>query len=185
YADPDRDRTNRAGIAAIDAGLAGEDALADDVALQLEEHALDLLAGPFGAVTAGERSDCLRLDLRETRMPLLLLRDRIGLRKRRLRVQRDGAAQIGVVGLGLPAPARLARLGGQLADRADGNLHLLVSEHNRAEHDLLREPLGFGFDHQHRVYGTRHDQMQHRLGELARRRIQQILAVLPADARGA
>jgi len=69
-------------------------------------------------------------------------------------------AELRVLGCRLPAPARLTRLARKLADRADGDLHLLVPVHDRAQHDLFGEALGFGLDHEHCVLGTGHDEVQ-------------------------
>jgi hypothetical protein len=41
----------------------------------------------------------------------------------------------------LPVPRRLGGFGGQLGDRADRDLHLLVTEHHRAQHDVFGSSL--------------------------------------------
>src|ERR1700724_3466596 len=154
HADLDRDRAYRLGVAAVDARLAVEDALAHDIALELEEHALDGFRAPLGLLAAGEGREGLGLDLPEARVSLLLLGDGIGLGQRRLRMQGDRARQLRALRQRLPAPARLARLGGELPDGADGDLHLLVSEYDRTPHDLLGEAFGLRLAHQNRVLGT-------------------------------
>ena len=85
----------------------------------------------------------------------------------------------------LPVPSRLAGFVGELVDRADRRLHLLVAEHDRAEHDLLGQLLRLGLHHQHRVLGAGHDEVELRLLELRRGRVEDVLAVDVADARGA
>src|SRR5215472_10391677 len=55
YTDPDCYRAHGARVAPVDARLAVEDPLAHDVALELEEHALDAFLAVLGVVTAGER----------------------------------------------------------------------------------------------------------------------------------
>ena len=42
----------------------------------------------------------------------------------------------------------------------DHLLRRLVREHDRAEHDLFRQFLGFGFDHHHRVVRAGDDQFE-------------------------
>ncbi len=184
HADLDGDRADRSGIASVDPRLTVEDALTHDVAFQLEQGRIDLVVGPLRAVAAGESGHRLRLDLGEARVALLLLRDDIGLGKSGLSVQCNGTGEVGVVDRGLPGPARFARLGDELLDRADGGLHLLVPEHDGPEHHFLGQPARLGLDHQHRVLGAGHDQVQRRLRELLGSRIQEVLAILPAHARG-
>src|SRR6185437_8838044 len=137
HSDLDRDWTDRLGIAAIDARLAVENALANDVALELEESRVDIVGRELGGVPARQGRRGLRLDFRDARVTLLLLGDGVRLRERRLRMQSDGAGQVGVVYRRLPLPARLAGLRRQLLDGADGDLHLLVSEHDRSQHHFL------------------------------------------------
>ena len=100
-------------------------------------------------------------------------------------MQRHGARELGVVLRRGPIPARLAAFCGQLADGADRDLHLLVAEDHRAQHDLLGQALGLGLDHQHGVLGAGDYQVQLRGGEVFLGRIQQVLPVPVADARRA
>jgi hypothetical protein len=57
-----------------------------------------------------------------------------------------------------------------------------VRELHRAEHDLFRKLLGFGFDHHHRVAGGGDDQVEFAGLDLLDRRIEDIFAVDVADA---
>jgi hypothetical protein len=84
-----------------------------------------------------------------------------------------------------PRPLRLAGLGGELVDRLDGDLHLLVSEDDGPQHGVLIETFRLGFDHEHALGGARHHQIELRLGELRGGGVQNVLAVLVADARRA
>jgi hypothetical protein len=57
--------------------------------------------------------------------------------------------------------ARLLGSGfGELDDRIDDRLEALVAEHDGAEHDILGQFLGFGFDHQNGVGRACHDQVE-------------------------
>ena len=60
-----------------------------------------------------------------------------------------------------------------------------MGEHDGAKHHLFRKLLGFGFDHHHRVAGAGDDQVELAFGDFALVRVEMILAVLEADARGA
>ena len=97
----------------------------------------------------------------------------------------DGGDQRLVARRCLPVPRRLAGLGGQLGDRADRGLHLLMTEHHGAEHHVLGQQLGFGFHHQHRTGGTGDDQVEVGSLQLGLRGVQQVLAVGVTDAGGA
>ena len=118
-------------------------------------------------------------------MTLLLLRDGVGLSKSGLRVQGDRARQLRIFRRGLPVPARLAGLGDELADGAYGDLHLLVAEDHRAQHHVLRQALRLRLHHEDAVLRGGDDEVQLRLGELLGGGIEEVLAVLPADAGGA
>jgi hypothetical protein len=84
-----------------------------------------------------------------------------------------------------PVPLRLAAFAHQVVDRVDRDLHLLVAEHHGAQHHVFRQLVGFRFHHQHGALGTGNHQVQIRRGDLRAGRVQQVLAVLVADAGGA
>jgi hypothetical protein len=54
----------------------------------------------------------------------------------------------------------LAARSARLDDRFDHRLEALVTEHHGAEHDLFRELLGFGLNHQHGVGGAGDDEVE-------------------------
>ncbi len=60
----------------------------------------------------------------------------------------------------------------------------LVAEHDGAEHDLFRQLVGLGLDHQHALAGAGDDQVQLGVGHLVELRVEHVLAVDIADARG-
>ena len=84
----------------------------------------------------------------------------------------------------LPVPTRLAAFFDQLVDRLDSDLHLLVTEHDRAEHDLFRETIGFRLDHHHAVLRTGDHEVESRGLQFFGRRVQEVLAILITDANG-
>ena len=84
-----------------------------------------------------------------------------------------------------PDDRRTAGLFGQRTNRFDRNLHLLVAEHHGAEHDVFRQPVGLRLHHEHGLLRAGDDEVELRLFQLRARRIQQVLTVLVADARGA
>ena len=84
-----------------------------------------------------------------------------------------------------PVPGRLAGVAHQFVDRVDRDLALLVAEDDAAQHDLLAELLGLGLDHQHGGFGAGDDEVHLRIGKLRLARVQHVLAVDVADARGA
>ncbi len=114
------------------------------------------------------------------------------------------AVRLDVVGLGqlcdrllerdvfvrrFPVPARLAGLGGQLVDRRDRGLHLLMTEKYRTQHDVFGQAFRLGLDHQHGVLRACDHQVEIGIGlQLSRSRIKEVLAVLvarPAPRRSA
>ena len=58
-----------------------------------------------------------------------------------------------------------------------------VAEHHRPEHDFLGELLGFRFDHQHRVGGACHHEIEPALRHFVDLRIEHVFVVDEADAR--
>ena len=87
-----------------------------------------------------------------------------------------------VLGRRRPVPDRLARVSHEFMNRVDRDPALLVAEHNRAEHDFFRQLLRFGFDHQHRGFGARHDQIHQRLLARGLARVQHVFAIDVAHA---
>ena len=63
-------------------------------------------------------------------------------------------------------PRLLGGLLGELDDRCDHLLDRAVGEHDRAEHLLFGQLLGFGFDHHHRVAGAGDDEVELAFGDL-------------------
>ncbi len=74
---------------------------------------------------------------------------------------------------------------GELDDRIDNRLETAVTEHDRAEHDVFVEFLGFRFHHQDGVLRAGNNQVQNRLIHLVEMRVQNIFAVDVANARAA
>ncbi|MGY3485972.1 hypothetical protein ACVW1C_003855 [Bradyrhizobium sp. USDA 4011] len=64
-------------------------------------------------------------------------------------------------------------------------LEVAVAEHDRAEHHVFVELLGFRFDHQHGVGGAGDDEIELGLGHLVERRVEHVFVIGEADARGA
>ena len=123
--------------------------------------------------------------LRDRGLPFLLVAQLVG----RGQVVADDALQLFLDRLGidpgLQLPRVLGRRLGQLDDRGDDLAALVVREHHRAEHDLFRQLLGFGFDHHHRVVGGGDDEVEVALLDLVERRVEDVLAVDIADPRRA
>ncbi len=137
----------------------------------------------FAGSPAVERSDRGLLDLRQLRVAGHLLGEIVGLRDGSFRLAAKRLGELGILGSGGPGPARLAGLGDQFLDGADGGLHLLMAEHDRAEHHFLGQARGLRLHHQHRMLGAGDDQVQLRIGERLGGRVEDVGAVLVADAR--
>jgi hypothetical protein len=89
------------------------------------------------------------------------------------------------LGARLPVPLGLAGFAHQFVDGVDGDLALLVAEHHGAQHHLFGQLVGFGLDHQHGGFGAGDHQVQLAVGQLGLARVQHVLAVDVAHARGA
>ncbi len=85
----------------------------------------------------------------------------------------------------LPLPLGLAGVAHQLVDGGDGDVALLVAEDHGTEHHLLAELFGLALHHQHRAPRAGDDEIELALRELRRPRVEHVLAVDVADARGA
>ena len=147
-----------AGAAAIDALAGLKDAAADDTAFQLLEHGR--CERQCGLVLA-ERVHRAAADLVDQLAAAHLVRFPIGGGQ----VAAEPRFQL-VLDLFEPLRrwrhvARFARATlGQFDDRVDYRLHLLVAENHGAQHHLLAELPGLGFDHQHPVAGAGHHQIE-------------------------
>src|SRR6185436_11200606 len=155
HADPHGDRAHGARVAAVDARLAVEDLAAHDLRLEVEA---DVLHGLGSRTTFGAYANGLEYPLP----------DRVDrFRARLLLLDAERLAQV--------------RLG-ELVDRLDRGLHLLVAVGHAAEHDVLGELERLRLHHHHARLGAGDDQVQLRLLQLARRGVEDVLAVDVADA---
>ena len=118
-------------------------------------------------------------------LPRLLLAQLIGLAQQRFGQCADGRDHCLVLRGGRPVPQRLAGFLDQRVDLLDHRLLLLVAEDDRAQHDLLRQLVGFGFDHQHGRLGAGNHEVQLRRQQFGLGRVQHVLAVDVGHARRA
>src|SRR5260221_4965528 len=86
------------------------------------------------------------------------------------------------LGLRRQCPRLLGRHLGEIDDRLDHRLEALMAEHHGAQHDLLRELLGLGFDHQHSLAGSGDDKVDRPCRQILDLRVDYVLAVDIADA---
>ena len=127
----------------------------------------------------------LRGDFLQPLLARLLLAQRVGFAQRAFGGRGDLVDHRLVLGGRLPVPQRLAGFLDQIVDQADRSLLLLVAEHDGAEHHFFGQLVGFRFDHQHGGLGAGDDEVQLRRRELGLGRVEHVLAVDVADARGA
>ena len=71
---------------------------------------------------------------------------------------------------------------GQLDDRVDDGLERLVTGFHGAEHDFFRKLFGFGFNHHHTFSGAGDDEVELEVFHLLGGRVDDVLAILVADA---
>ncbi len=185
HAGANRDRPHGARVAPVDARLAGENLVADDLGFQLEDEILDLVGVAGRRVGRDAFGFDLGDDFLQALLPRLLLAQLIGFAQQRLGQRADGRHHRLVLGGGCPVPQRLAGLFDQRVDRLDHRLLLLVAEDHGAQHDFLRKLIGFGLDHQHGCFGAGDDEVQLRRRKFGLGRIQHVLAVDVGNARRA
>src|ERR1051326_1558059 len=188
HADADRNRPHGARVAAIDARLAVEDLPAHDLRLEVEEDVLQIVRVDLDTDLLGLLCELLGdflADFLQPRIARLLL------------LHTEGLAQVGFGELGharderivpgrrLPFPGRLAGHLGELVDRLDRRLHVLMAVHHPAQHHVLGKLERLGLHHHHALLRARDDQVELGLLELAHRRVDHVLAADIADARGA
>ena len=130
----------------------------------------------------------LRLDLcvdaLELLGSLLLITQTIGLLQGRLGDGLNFGDQGLVFRRRLPIPLGLSCLLNQPMNRINGMTHLLMAVDNAPKHDLLRELIGLGLDHQYRRLRTRNNQIHLRCLELGCRWVQHILPTDVSHPRG-
>ena len=176
------DWTHRTGVAAVNAWLAFKNLRTHNFGFHGEAkvfHGIGIRP-PLGA-DAKLFKNALPDFVNFGRSRLLLL-DAEGCAQIRFRKRCNFCGKGLVLGRRLPIPCRLASLVSQFVDDLDGDLHLLVTEHHRTEHDLFRQLLRLGLDHQHGMLCTSYDKIEFRFCQLRRCGVQNILVIDVADA---
>ena len=148
-----RDRTHRAGVAAIDARFARQDLAANDARLQLEQDVAQLVGIGF-RLTCGrsflkDRGGRGFFDRADALAALLLVARAIGLAHVGFGQGRDACNQRLVAGGRLPVPLGFAGDFDELINGLDHGLHLIVAEDHRTEHHILGQLVRLGLDHHH------------------------------------
>jgi hypothetical protein len=188
HAGADLDRTHGARVAAVDARLAVQDLRADDLRFDVEQDVAD--GGLVGRDRAGRQRVFFelrrgrRVDFLQLRRARLLVAQLVSGEQIAVRQLRHARDQRFVLRGRLPVPLRLAAFAHELVDRVDRDLHLFVAEHDRAQHHVFRQLVGFRFDHQHRALRTGDDEVEARCLDLVTRRVQHVGVVDVRDARG-
>ncbi len=185
YADIHVNRTDRLLVAPVDARFTLDDALPNDILFELRQGTGQLFGSPAGVIiVASQRFDSGRLDVGNRCLALHLVADLVCLGEAGRRLRLHGARQFVVFFRRLPVPGRLARFRGELVDRVDRRLHLLVTVHHGTEHDLLGQPFRFRFNHQHGIACACNDQFQVRIRQRRCTGVKHVFAVDVADFCG-
>ena len=173
------DRAHGARVAAVDARLAVEDLAAHDLRFEVEQQIVDLTALRVGAAfrptpTASTMRFADRVERLRAR---LLLRDLVGLAQLCFGELRDARDERFVLRRRLPVPRRLAGLVGELVDRLIAAC--ICSWPNTTAPSITSSDSSCASDStiSTRLLGAGDDQVQLRLLELRRGRVQHVLAV--------
>ena len=176
HAVADLDGAHGARIAAVDAGLASQDLAAHDARFDVEQHAFNLDGVELNTIGLQRChhgcigfAACLRAGL--------LVADLVGSAQLVVGQCHHLGDQGFVLGRRFPLPHGLARVAHQFVNGVDGHIALLVTEHHGTQHDFFGQLLGFGFDHQHCGFGTRHHQIHLRVLARSLARVEHVLAV--------
>ena len=182
-ADFGHDRTDRLGVAAVDALASVEHGVAHHVGLEIAEL---LAEGRQLGILAFEQFLGLGFHGADVGLPHLLLGLGVG--------RGELAAYFGLElgGHGLRSFRRIGErqrlLGAMLGELDDGVDHRLegtMALHDGAQHHVLGQFLGLGLDHQHAFLGAGDHEVEGTGGDLVAGRIDDELAVEVADAGGA
>ena len=185
----DFDRTDRARVAAVDAGFAVEDLGAHELGFEFEEDAVDFVhvrgfrAGGFGV--GRELGFDGGVDFAELFHAGLLGADRIGGLEAFVGEFDDAGDEGFVLRSRGPVPSGLARFGDEFVDGLDDDLQGLVTRHDGVEHRGFRKDVGFGFDHEHGAFRTGDDEVEAGVLELFGGRVDHEGVVDVAHAAGA
>ncbi len=185
HADLRPDRTHRLDVAAVNALAGIENVPAHDLGLDLLEDGGDLQLGVGRALRAlgAEMRHHLGLGGVHLDVALLLGGDRIGRAQLLLDQAEHLLLERRMIG-GLVITRLLSGFLGEPDDRVDHRLHVLVAEHDRAEHDGFRQFLRLQLDHQDRVLGAGDDEVELALRHLVDLRVEHVFVVDEADAGG-
>ena len=126
-----------------------------------------------------------RIDLLQPLGALLFVADLVSGLELGFGQRSDSRHQSLVLGCRLPVPLGLAGLFDQTVDGLNGGAHLVVAEDDCTEHDVFRQLVRLGLDHEHCALGAGHHEVQ--LGRLKLRcsGIEDVLAIRVADTGGA
>ena len=178
----DFDRTHRAGVAAVNTGLAAENTVTHKVRFHFKQNAVHFVLIERGFGAGGLSVLLQRLmhefvhgaDLLGTG---LLLADIVGGLETVESEFADTGNESLVLRGRLPIPGGLAGFFNEAVDRFDRDLHLLVAKAHSAEHHIFRQTVGFRLHHQHGAGRTGNDEVELGIRHLGDVRVADILAV--------
>ncbi len=179
------DGTHGARIATVDARLPVQDLAPHDLRFQREADFLDRVGRGSSFATDTDFGKYARPDVVDRLGPGLLFLDRERRAQFALREFGDTLHQHLIPGRRRPIAHRGVNFVGELINKVDYRLHLLVAKHHRAEHHILGQFVRLRFDHQHGGLRPGDDEIQLRRFELGRCRDEHVLSAEVADASSA
>ena len=165
-------------VTAIDTRLAVNNLLTNDGLLNFGEVLLHFVFRRLTFVFSGQFFNGSGLDLAQAGIALHLVTDAIGLLDIGRKVSLYSVQKLSVLCFWLPLPTRLANFSGKFLDRGNRCLHFLVPEEHGAQHLVFCQALGFGFNHQNRVFSTGNHHVQQGGFQFFKGRVQEVATLI-------
>ena len=185
HARANRDGTHRARVAAVDPRLAGQDLVAHDLRFELEDEIVDLVRVVRRRVGGNAFRGDLGIDVLQALLPRLLRAQLIGFAQRGVGHTRDLAIIASFFAGGCQSHSGLPPASTSSWIMPIAACCCWWPNTTAPSMTSSVNSLRFRFDHQHGSFRAGDDEVQRRRRELGLGRVQHVLAVDVADARGA
>ena len=182
----DFNRANGAGVAAVDAGFTGKNFAADVSGFHFEKNVGDFVLTDFRELADLDSGVNFLVNIfvngAQAFVAILLAAMLVGLVNTVADNLIDKGNKLLISFCRSPVPQRFTTFFDELVDGFDNDLHLLMAEHNSPEHDIFRQLIRFGFDHQNSAFRTGNNEVELGIFHLRKVRAENVFVVDVADA---